>query len=78
MHKNCAYYAGIMLNAFGYLCPKLCWHNRRRPKQNSRWYHIRDSQLSEKLQMDSKLTLEKATAMARQSEFVKLQQRTWC
>ena len=37
---------------------------------------IRDSQLSEKLQMDSKLTLEKATAMARQSESVKLQQRT--
>ena len=32
MHKNCAYYAGIMLNAVGYLlCPKLCWHNQHRP-----------------------------------------------
>ena len=37
---------------------------------------IRDSKLSEKLQMGSKLTLEKATAMARQSESIKLQQRT--
>ena len=37
---------------------------------------IRDSQLSEKLQMDSKLTVEKATVMARQSKSVKLQQRT--
>ena len=27
-----AYYAGIMLNAFGFLsCSKLCWHNRLKP-----------------------------------------------
>ena len=34
MQKNCAYYVGIMLNAFGnLLCPKLSRHNRRRPIQ---------------------------------------------
>ena len=27
-----AVFAGIMLNAFGYLFPKLCWHNRHRPR----------------------------------------------
>eukprot|EP00731_Ephydatia_muelleri_P017556 Em0010g654a len=37
---------------------------------------IRDANLSEKLQLDSELTLEKAIAMARQSESVKLQQAT--
>ena len=31
-HKNSAYYASIMLNAFRHLlCSKLCWHNRRVP-----------------------------------------------
>eukprot|EP00731_Ephydatia_muelleri_P000002 Em0001g2a len=37
---------------------------------------LRDANLSEKLQLDSELTLEKAIAMARQSESVKLQQAT--
>jgi len=37
---------------------------------------IRDSNLSEKLQMDSKLTLEKAISMARCNESVKQQQTT--
>ena len=32
---------------------------------------IRDSELSEKLQMESNLTLEKAVAMVRQSDSVK-------
>ena len=28
LHKNFAYYAGIMLDAFAILlCSKLCWHN---------------------------------------------------
>ena len=35
---------------------------------------IRNTQLAEKLQMDTELTLEKATAQARQAETVKLQQ----
>ena len=30
--RSFAYYASIMLNAFKCpLCPKLCWHNRRKP-----------------------------------------------
>ena len=37
---------------------------------------LRDANLSEKLQLDSELTLEKAIAMAHQSESVKLQQAT--
>ena len=37
---------------------------------------LRDANLSEKLQLDSELTLEKAIAMACQSESVKLQQAT--
>ena len=37
---------------------------------------IRDSQLSEKMQMEPDLTLEKAVSLARQSELVKTQQPT--
>ena len=37
---------------------------------------LRDANLSEKLHLDSELTLEKAIAIARQSESVKLQQAT--
>ena len=37
---------------------------------------IRDSRLSEKLQLDAELTLEKAVSQARQSETVKKQQAT--
>ena len=35
---------------------------------------LKDKKLSEKLQLDSKLTLEKAVTQARQSETVKKQQ----
>ena len=37
---------------------------------------LKDANLSETLQLDSELTLEKAIAMAHQSENVKLQQAT--
>ena len=33
-NENVSYYAGIMLDAFGYLlCSKLCWHNRLVPNR---------------------------------------------
>ena len=37
---------------------------------------IRDSKLSQKLQIDAELTLEKATQLVRESETIKLQQAT--
>jgi hypothetical protein len=37
---------------------------------------LRDAKLSEQLQLDSELTLEKAITVARQSESVKVQQKS--
>ena len=38
-----AYYAGIMLNAFGFpLCSKLCWHNMQLPA----WQFLETSSLN--------------------------------